>query len=145
MIDVAFAAVHLVVHVGNDPEQLVEFAVVGAQQVVQPPLSDQHDLDPERNRFRSQGCRSCKAVHRFRAFDSQLLFEQRPFQCVPHERPAQYVLDVQDEVPAISAEQRPAANHGEIGDKGAHLDPVLDIADDVRVTRIGFVDDGCRR
>ena len=72
-----------VVEIGGDLEQLGEFLVMVAQQVVESRRTDQHDLDVERDRLRCERHRARHAQQLLQCLDADLAGIERALQRGP--------------------------------------------------------------
>ena len=130
-----------VLEIGGDLEQIGEFLVLGAEQVIERRRTDQHHLDLERDRLRRSDTvlamlSSCSSVS-IRIWPA---FE-RPLQRGPAEIAGQQLLRVEHEIAAIGAVQRARGQQVEIGDERAEAGEVLDPADQRLMRRVVLVDD----
>ena len=130
-----------VLEIGGDLEQLGEFLVLGAQQVIERGRPDQHDLEVERDRLGLQRHRARHAEQLLRRLDADLAGVERPLQRGPAEIAGQQLLRVEHEVAAIGAVQRAGDQQVEIGDQRAEPRQVLDPADQRLMRRVVLVDD----
>ena len=135
-------ALQLVVEIRRNLEKIAELVVVHGQDVIEPPLTDQDDLDVQRNGFGFQrGC-AHETPGLTGRFDPDLLGEQCLLQCIPDEGSREQAMCVQDKVTAVGVEQSARPDESEVGHEGAHLRTVFDLADDVVVRRVRLEEDG---
>ena len=131
-----------VLEIGGDLEQVGEFLVMGAEQVVERRRPDQHDLDVERDRLRRERHRARHAQQLLQGFDADLAGVQRPFQRRPAEIAGQQLLRVKDQIAAIGPVQSARHQQIEIGNQCAKPREMLDPADQGLMRRVVLIDDG---
>ena len=115
--------------------------VVLVKQVVNESLADQDDLHVERDRLRLERHSADQAEGFAEGFDAHLARLQRTFERFPSEGLLQQAQRLDDQISAVGAMQRAAANQVEVGDQGAQSRLVLGAADQVRIGRIVLEDD----
>ena len=133
--------VDVVGEVGGDLEELEELMVVRAEQVVEPAVSDERDLDVEGDRLGLEGRGRQQAQRLTERLDADLARSQRSFQFLPGIRLQQDLVRFENEVPAVRPVERSGADEGEVRHKGPELGDVLGPTDEIRVGRVILDDD----
>ncbi len=134
-------AVHRLLEIDGDLEQVLEIGIVLRQEVIEHALAEQHDLDVERNGLRLERHGGEHAVDLVGHVDAQLARFQRALQFFPGEGRQQHLARFHDEIAAVGAMQRARLDQRVVGDQRAVLRDMLDAAEQALQIRIVFIDD----
>ena len=121
--NVVLGSLHVVVEVDGYFEERAELLVVYGQEIVEPALANEDDLDVERDRLRLQCCRRGESQCVGRCLDANLPRKQCLLQRVPGKRTTEHAVHVEHEKTAVGLQQRTAAHHAEIRQECAHFGP----------------------
>ena len=132
--------IHDVVEVRRHLEQLLELVVQLAEQVVDRPITDEHDLDVEGNRFRIQRNRTDQAERLTKGFDVDFAGAQHSLQPFPGVRLHEHLACIDNQIAAIRFVQRARLDHREVGDQRAHLGLMFDTSDEIGKSRVVLID-----
>ncbi len=101
---VAVVAPHHRIEIGADFEQLVKVVVPGVEQMIEKSAADDDDFSVDLDRFRFQSRRG-KQREGFVGFHFNAAAAQHAFQDFPHRRFGDRVLQAEDQIAAMGAQQ----------------------------------------